>query len=474
MTETVDILVVGGGPAGMAAATMAARYGLSVVLMDERASLGGQIYRGLEGGPFRNSPSIGADYIAGSAAIAGFRRAAGIGALLGASLWRIDMAESGGVASYTRDRQPQRLAFRKLVLATGAMERPIAFEGSTLPGVMTVGAAQLLLKTSAIVPSGRIAVAGNGPLLLLFATQLLALGVQISAILDTAPRGIAGNVALHNIGALLNNIGKVRKGLRMLADIRSRRVAVHRDVSSLTAHGDGQVRSISFEAEGVAHQSDIDTLLVHEGIVPNTQLSRALGCRHLWDERQQCFRPEVDAFGESSVPSVFIVGDGATINGAVAAPASATIAVGRILEQAGNANVHSRAEVRAARGIITREQAFRPFIDALYPPRLSVAVPSDVTIVCRCEEVTAGMVRSAVRDGAVGPEQAKAFTRCGMGPCQGRMCGPVVSRLIAAEMGRPVDEVGAYHVRFPLKPVTVSEMVVCGISGNRDGADHAA
>jgi NADPH-dependent 2,4-dienoyl-CoA reductase/sulfur reductase-like enzyme len=471
--EAVDILVVGGGPAGMAAATMAATEGLSVVLIDERPDAGGQIYRGLEGGPFRHSVLLGPDYSGGSAAISRFRRA-GVTSLFGASLWRIDMKEQGGVACYTMDQRSRRLAFRKLILATGAVERPVPFEGWTLPGVMTVGAAQLLLKSSAIAPVGRVAFAGNGPLMLLFVTQLLALGVRVSALLDTAPPTRVAKAALGNVGALVSNAGKIRKGLRMLRDIRAAQIPIHRNVAGLVARGNGKLETIAFEADGVEDQADVDTLLVHEGIIPNTQLSLALGCKHSWNERLQCLQPDISEFGESSIADVFIVGDGATVNGAVAAPASAEIAVGLILEQMAHANTRSRATVQRARRIIGREHAFRPFLEALYPPRLSIATPSASTIVCRCEEVTAGTLRSAVEDGAIGPAQAKAFTRCGMGPCQGRMCGPPVSRLIADEAGRPVGDVGAYNVRFPLKPVTVAEMAGCGEANTIVEAHHAA
>jgi NADPH-dependent 2,4-dienoyl-CoA reductase/sulfur reductase-like enzyme len=457
----------------MAAAAMAADHGLSVALIDERPNAGGQIYRGLEGGPFRHCAVLGSDYAHGLEIIARFR-SAHVTALFGVILWRVDMTETGGVASYSKDGVPQRLAFRKLILATGAIERPVAFEGWTLPGVMGVGAAQLLLKSSAIAPSGRVVLAGSGPLMLLFATQLLAFNIEISAILDTAPKVDRIGAALGNVGGIFRNFEKMRKGLRMQRDIRGAGIPVHRNVSTLTARGGDCINSIVFETNGLQHETKVDTLLIHEGIVPNTQLSRALGCKHVWDEGQRCQRPELDEYGESTVAGVFIVGDSARVTGATAAPASADIAVGRILEQMDRANASSRATSRRAAATMARERAFRPFIDALYPPRISVSPVSDTTIVCRCEEVSAGAIRSAVKDGAVGPAQAKAFTRCGMGPCQGRMCGPVVSALIAGATDRTVADVGAYNVRFPLKPVTFAEMAQCGDGGNQEESHHAA
>ncbi|MBB1251568.1 NAD(P)/FAD-dependent oxidoreductase [Rhizobium sp. G21] len=473
MTLKVDICVVGGGPAGMAAAEMAARHGRSVALLDERPSAGGQIYRGLEDGPFSRSEALGADYRQGADVISRFRSAR-VTSFFGVDLWRIDMSETGGVASFVHDGASSRLAFGDLILATGAMERPVPFEGWTLPGVMGVGVAQLLLKTSAIAPSGRIALAGNGPLLLLFATQLLKLGVEISAILDTSPRISRIAAVLEHARGLASNAGKVLKGAGYIRAVRRAGVSVYRDVSSLSASGGDRISSIAFEAEGGARKIDVDALLVHEGIIPNTQLSRALGCRHIWDAAQKCLRPEIDAFGESSVARVFIVGDGAAITGAVAAPASAEIAVGRILDRLGHGGAELGLSLRRASRTLSRERAFRPFLDALYPPRLSVAAPDDATILCRCEEVTAGMLRAAIKDGAIGPSQAKAFTRCGMGACQGRVCGPIVSQLMSAETGRSIGDIGSYNVRYPLKPITLQDMARSGDDARPAGGEHAA
>jgi NADPH-dependent 2,4-dienoyl-CoA reductase/sulfur reductase-like enzyme len=473
MIRKVDICVVGGGPAGMAAAEMAARHGLSVALLDERPSAGGQIYRGLEDGPFSTSQALGAEYRQGTNVITRFR-AANVMSFFGVDLWRIDMSETGGVASFVHDGTSSRLAFGDLILATGAMERPVPFEGWTLAGVMGVGAAQLLLKTSAVAPLGRIALAGNGPLLLLFATQLLKLGVEISAILDTSPRISRTAAALGHVRGLVSNAGKVLKGAGYIRAIRRSGVCVYRDVSTLSASGEDRISAITFEAECGARTIEVDALLVHEGIIPNTQLSRALGCRHVWDRAQKCLRPEIDLYGESSVARVFIVGDGATIAGAVAASASAQIAVGRILQRMGCEGKRMRATLRKASKTCLRERVFRPFLDALYPPRLSSTAPDDATILCRCEEVTAGMLRAAIKDGAIGPSQAKAFTRCGMGACQGRVCGPIVSQLMSAETGRPIDEVGSYNVRYPLKPVTVLDMALSGSDVQPEGGEHAA
>ena len=216
---SVDVCIIGGGPAGMTAAAIAANRGLTVALLDERPSAGGQIYRGLEDGPFRNDLSLGPDYNLGLRIFERFK-AAQKQAFFGVNIWRVDMFGDEGFVSFSKEGTSQRLKFVKLILATGAMERPMAFEGWTLPGVMTVGGAQLLLKSSGIAPGGRIVLAGNGPLLLLFASQLIGMGVRIAAILDTTPKVNKTAIALRHLRSIISNRAKIAKGLRMIWERR--------------------------------------------------------------------------------------------------------------------------------------------------------------------------------------------------------------------------------------------------------------
>ncbi len=457
--NSVDVCIIGGGPAGMIAAATAASHGLTVALLDERPSAGGQVYRGLEDGPFKNDLSLGSDYNAGLRILELFK-AAQKEVLFGVNIWRIDMFGNEGFVSFSKCGTSQRLKFAKLILATGAMERPVAFEGWTLPGVMTVGGAQLLLKSSGIAPAGRIVLGGNGPLLSLFASQLTGLGVRIAAILDTAPKVNRAAIALRHLPSLIINREKLAKGMRMIWDIRAADIPIYRDVSHLIATGSSKLTGIAFEFAGKSRVIDADVLLVHEGILPNTQLSRALNCQHVWDDSQHCLRPVLDGFGESSIRNLFIVGDAASIDGAFAAPASAEIAVCRILEQMGRADARVGKASAKATATLLKERSFRGFLEALYPPRISTSSCSDGTIICRCEEVTAGSLRTAIADGAIGPAQAKVFTRCGMGACQGRVCGSIVSQLLANETGMKTSDIGSYNVRFPLKPITLAEMAV--------------
>ena len=450
---SIDFAIVGAGPAGLAAATLAAELGLDTLLIDEQDGPGGQIYRAIErieSDVSRPSP-LGTDYAVGRALAAAFR-ASGARYRPGTMVWHID---PDGTLSIVSGGAGEAILARRILLATGAIERPVPIPGWTLPGIMTVGAAQTLLKTADIVPDGRAVLAGQGPLLYLAAVQLMRAGAPPVALLETTPQANFHAAARH-LGGLRAGRHALAKGLGWLLALRRAGITVRRGVRGLRALGRARVERVEWEGGEIA----ADHLFLHEGVIPNTQISLALQLAHRWDEAQLCWRPEIDEWGRTSLPAIAIAGDGAGIAGAEAAIMSgrlaaldAAAALGRIDE--GERDRLARP-IHAARA---RERAIRPLLDALYRPARSVLAPTeDDVIVCRCEEVTAGQIRRAVRLGAPGPNQLKAFTRCGMGPCQGRLCGPTVSGVIADARGVLIAAVGTYRPRAPYKPVTVGAL----------------
>jgi NADPH-dependent 2,4-dienoyl-CoA reductase/sulfur reductase-like enzyme len=200
-------------------------------------------------------------------------------------------------------------------------------------------------------------------------------------------------------------------------------------------------------------------VLLHQGVVPNIQFSQSLRARHHWDADQLCFSPVVDAWGELDVPGVFAAGDGAGIGGAQAAALQGELA-GLGIAQRLAAIEPGQRDQRAStlRERLALNLRIRPFLDALYQPREENRIPADNVMVCRCEEVTAGDLRKFVALGCAGPNQAKSFGRCGMGPCQGRMCGLTVTEVIAKARGVTAEEVGYYRIRPPIKPITLGEL----------------
>lgn len=458
--ERVELVVIGAGPAGMSAAIAAAEAGVEVVLLDEQATPGGQIYRAVTRADATRDAQrlkvLGPDYAAGRPLAERFL-ASGARHEPGVSVWevtrdhQVNALQGGRVRTWQADR---------VVLATGAMERPVPIPGWTLPNVMTAGAAQILLKAEQAVPTGALVLAGCGPLLYLLAWQYLRAGVAIRAIVDTTDRADHRRALSHALRAL-RGWRVLGKGVKLLAALRRAGVPFHTGATALAVEGETKAQALCFESGGVRHRIEADVVLLHQGVVPNTQFSWSLRAGHRWDEAQLCWTPQTDAWGELDVPGVFVAGDGAGIAGAVGAACQgrlAGLAVARQLGRIDDAERDRRAAT--ARAELDTQRAVRPFLDALYRPKLRV--PADDVIVCRCEEVTAGQLRSYVALGCTGPNQAKSFGRCGMGPCQGRLCGLTVTEVIADARGVPPSEVGYYRIRPPIKPITLGELAGSG------------
>jgi NADPH-dependent 2,4-dienoyl-CoA reductase/sulfur reductase-like enzyme len=220
------------------------------------------------------------------------------------------------------------------------------------------------------------------------------------------------------------------------------------------------VQRLRFRRRGRWRELDADLVLVHQGVVPDINLPGAVGCALEWNPRQCAFQPRVDPSGRTTVPGLSVAGDAAVVRGAALAEASgrltaldALMALGVLAPE--EAAMRQDALRRTCRSLARG----RAFLDTLYLPRAAFRVPADDdTVVCRCEEVRAGQIRSAIALGAPGVNQVKTFLRCGMGPCQGRMCAATVTEMVAAERRACPEQVGTFRTRVPVKPVTLAEM----------------
>jgi len=450
LAPSYDLVVIGGGPAGLAAASTAARAGLATVLFDENPGVGGQIYRGITANPVKNHAILGNDYWVGSTLATEVK---GSGALIvnGATVWSLDRSLTVGVSMGGKARLLQA---KRIIIATGSLERPFPIPGWTLPGVMTAGGAQTVLKAQGLVPSGRTVMAGNGPLLWLLAAQILRAGGKIEAIFDTSSKRNWLRAAMHLPDFLLSPY--FGKGLALLREVKAKVQIV--SARQIEAVGTDKLREVVVDGRRIG----ADLLLLHQGVVPNVNLAIAAGVAHRWNTRQLCFVPVLDADFQSSVPGIAVAGDGAGIAGGTAAAERgriAAIAAVRTLKPGANV-----PDPQNARQRLQHEEMGRAFLDELYRPVESLRRPEGDTIACRCEEVTAQQIRETARMGCEGPNQMKAFLRCGMGPCQGRLCGLTVTELIAEERGTTPDEVGYYRLRPPVKPISLGELASLPIS----------
>ena len=466
MSSVVGLAIIGAGPAGMAAAIAAREHGTDVLVLDEQSAPGGQIYRNVEAVTAERpetSRVLGQDYTAGVAIVRAFR---GCGAEYSprTSVWEVSTVarrEDAGAPlelGVLRDGVAEIIRAHRVIVASGAQERAVPVPGATLPGVMSVGGAQSLLKSSGLVPDVPVVLAGSGPLVYLVAWQLVRAGAPVRAVLLTMPTGRTARA----VGALPEALampGALFKGMGWRRELAVRGVKVMH-VSGLAIGGRGRVESVRFRRRGRERSIPASLVLLHEGVIPNAHLTLAAQLDHVWDARQHAFRPAVNEWGTTSEPGVLVAGDGAGILGAEAAVETGRVAGLEAAYRLGRIRVRDRdVLVRRHRWSLARKRRFREFLDFAFEPGAAALRPSDpAVIVCRCEEVTVAEIERVIAHGCPGPNQAKAFTRCGMGPCQGRMCGTLVSEIFAERLHARVATVDHYRIRPPIKPLTVGEL----------------
>jgi thioredoxin reductase/bacterioferritin-associated ferredoxin len=464
----VDLAVVGAGPAGGTAALEAARHGLSVALIDESSAPGGQVWRAPAHGL---AAGTDADAAAGAALRTAIDKSP-VQRVLGARVWLIGRDGPDWRIDLVRDGNPETIDANALLLATGAHERIVPFPGWTLPGVIGLAGATILLKSQKTLPGSRVLVAGCGPLLAVVAAGILKAGGQVAAVVDLDARAdwMAALPALAARPDLLaRGAGWVARIVRAGVPILSRHTVI-------AAEGEGAVQRVHVApcdrdgapVPGVAPSMfEVDALAIGHGLVPDTAATRLLRAQHRFDPDRGGWHAVRDTDMRASLPGLWLAGEVGGIGGAAVAELTGRLAGASIAHAAGRldaatfasdtAAVRARLEKAARAGTaMARRMRPREGMVAAIPPQ---------TVVCRCEDVTRAELEDAIAAGAREVNQLKQWTRCGMGPCQGRMCGEAAAGILALHVGGR-ERAGLWTGRAPLRPVPMEALL-----GSFDYAD---
>ena len=454
-----DILVLGGGAGGLNAATAAARAGAKVLLIDERPEPGGQFYKQPLPIPALAAEIASDGQFAGGRALIAEAEAAGVEMRRGVQLWGafepLDLMLFDGEAS--RICRPKRL-----IVAAGAYERALPLPGWTLPGVMTTGAAQTLLRSYRVLAGRRVLLAGNGPLNIQVALELARAGAEVLAVVELAAKPALW--ALPALGRMLASTPALAlQGLRQIAALKRRGTALLYGsvLSRVTPIAVGLRADVKFWPSGENTRSfEVDAVAMGYGFQPSNEILRALGCTHRFDAARGHLVTARDADCRTSIAEIYAVGDCAGLGGAPAAEAEGVIAglaAARSLGFALGALQQHASE--AARTALRHHRRFQAGLWQLFSaPRLLAELAQPDTLICRCEELTRAEIDAGIAPGSESVGAVKRQTRGGMGRCQGRYCGPVIAALSAERRGEALSEAGHWAPRPPVKPIRIGDI----------------
>ncbi|MBU8545377.1 MULTISPECIES: NAD(P)/FAD-dependent oxidoreductase [Roseomonadaceae] len=449
------IVVVGGGPAGIRAVEQLVRAGVTPIWIEEGPDGGGRITQ-------RPPPGFTRDHAALYGADAGRARRlhATLDAMKPRTDWRPDTLvwnirpQDKVLHTLTNGAAQGEVAYDALILCTGAMDRVLPLPGWTLPGVTTLGGAQVALKSQGVGIGANPVLIGTGPLLWLTALQYAKAGAKPAAVLDTTDF-----LTKARFGAgMLWNLPTLLRGMGLFAQLKLRGVKLHEDITPLAIEGVDGVTAVHWrDAAWKEHVTPCDAVGMGWGLKPEAQLADLAGVPFDYDATQQNWVPRKDVAGRAPVAGVYLAGDGAGIGGVeVAELAGARAALAAL----GDAHLPSdMALTQHLDGRLRTERRFRKALEQAFPyPAKLAARMEDSTSVCRCEVITAGELRAAAAADAPEVNRAKAFSRVGMGRCQGRLCGTPAAAVLAKALSVEVPEVGRLRGQPPVKPVPLQQV----------------
>jgi len=461
------VVVVGTGPAGVRAAQALVEAGMRPVVVDEGRRDGGQIYRRQPEGFTRTHAMLyGSEAAKAQALHRDFdalrehidHRAETLAWNVTAGELHTVHAPSGATAT---------LPFDALIVCAGATDRLMPVPGWQQAGCYSLGASQIALKAQACAIGARVVFMGSGPLLYLVAAQYVKAGARVDAVLDTSS-AVPSPAAMRG---LLQRPRLLLRGLALKATLRLAGVKLLNAVTPLRIDGtpEGGVSGVVVrDAGGREHRFACDAVGMGWHLRAESQLADLAGCAFEFEPLSRQWLPRIDACGRSSTPGIYLAGDGARILGADGAEAAgrlAALAALHDLQHEPGRALFASEQSDLQRTLATMD-GFREGLAHAFPwPHAHAAALPNDAIVCRCEAVTVGELRRSVRElGSQELNRAKAFSRVGMGRCQGRYCGHAAAEIVAAATGIPVEKIGRLRGQAPVKPLVMTAKEVAEAS----------
>ncbi|MER9316250.1 FAD-dependent oxidoreductase [Mesorhizobium sp. M0659] len=471
--QPYELVIVGAGPAGLSAATTASALGMRTAIIDEQQDVGGQILR-QPPASFRTAVKVMPPSLPGAAALlARFRESRQIDTFFGKSAWGVFQSADANMVEIpvSGPSGSGLLRAKALLLATGAYDLPVAFPGWTLPGVMAAGGVQTLLKSQFLRPGRRFVLAGSHPLLLLVADLLLAAGAEIAEIAVARPRPAFGEI-LKSLPAVAGHKKLFLSLAAQLYRLSRHKVPVSFGTTVLQAQGNDAVERVilgKVDAEwnpqpGSERSVAADCLVSGYGLLASSELAQQAGCAVRWAPERGGWIVSHDEDMRTSVANIFVAGEPAGVKGAEMAFLEGRRAALSVALQAGFIEAdNARKQIDDVRTRIARARIFSDMVLRFFAPRLDklARLATDVTLICRCEEISAGTVRRFLDENQHVSDinSVKLGCRTGMGFCQGRYCQHTTAQLTADIRNMDIAALGAFSAQAPVKPVSVRALM---------------
>jgi thioredoxin reductase len=466
-TEPYDVIIIGAGPAGMGAADELAGHDLRIVVLDEQAQAGGQIYR-------RPLPEF-QDEGSRNSRVDKATRHRDIDWVFRAQVWGIFPKMQDGKTSSSPEEAElfeicmegkRSLLARRIILATGAYDRLVAFPGWQSPGVMSAGGIQLLLKSQGMLAGERIALAGSHPFLLIVAQQILKNGGQVTGITFAQPFPRIGDLIRYGVQSL-KRVKKIKELLSALWMIRKANVPITYGRVPIQFQGNAEVQEATFAKVTDQHRVspddetkvECDVLGLCFGFNASSELARQVGCGMEYNLHKGGWIAKHNEVMQSTLPRVYVAGEITGVGGAELSELEGRLAGCGVLATSG---AEQPAKIKK---LMKAKKSWTGFADllneatALEPSVYRDLLRDPQTYICKCEQVTAGVVTETLEQHPYleTMNTIKLYTRCGMGLCQGRYCENTLAAFLH-DPGKAV-EVGSFTARNPVKPVSISELI---------------